>query len=91
MKFIWDENKRKTNLQKHGLDFSNAQKVFSGITFTFEDDRFPYYEQRFIAIGMLNSKVVVIAFTERNDTVRIISMRKALKNEKRTYFRGFTN
>ena len=91
MKFIWDEKKRKINLQKHGLDFIDAEKVLSGATFTFEDDRFPYYEQRFLSIGILKSAVVVIAFAEHNSEVRIISMRKATKNEKRIYFKGFSN
>ena len=91
MKFIWDEKKRKTNLQKHGLDFIDAEQVFSGVSFTFEDARFPYYEQRFITIGMLKNIVVVITFTEYNDVVRIIFMRKASKNEKKIYFNGFTN
>ena len=79
MKFTWDETKRKTNLAKHGLDFVDAKIVFSGVTFTFEDDRFAYGEQRFITIGMLNGTVVVIAHTESNDEVRIIPMRKATK------------
>ena len=91
MKFTWDEAKHKTNLVKHGLDFGDAEIVFSGATFTFEDDRFDYSEQRFITIGMLYSKVVVIAHTERNDVIRIISMRKATKHEQKIYFKGFTN
>ena len=91
MKFTWDEAKGKTNLVKHGLDLADAEIVFSGATFTFEDDRFDYSEQRFITIGMLYSNVVVIAHTERNDVIRIISMRKATKNEQKIYFKGFTN
>ena len=91
MKFTWDEAKRKTNLAKHGLDFADAEIVFSGATFTFEDDRFDYGEQRFITIGMLYGRVVVIAHTEHNDVIRVISMRKATKNEQKIYFKRFTN
>ena len=91
MKFTWDETKRKTNLAKHSLDFVDAKIVFSGVTFTFEDDRFAYGEQRFITFGMLNGTVVVIAHTESNDEVRIISMRKAIKYEQKIYFKGFSN
>jgi len=91
MNFTWDEEKRKTNLIKHGLDFLDAETVFSGVTFTIEDDRFEYYEQRFKTIGMLFDQVVVIAHTERYDVIRIISMRKATKNEKRRYFQGFSD
>ena len=49
MQCTWDEAKRRTNLRKHGLDFVDAPTVFTGPTFTFEDDRFAYGEQRFIA------------------------------------------
>ena len=91
MKFTWDESKRKANLSKHGMDFIDAKAVFSGATFTFEDDRFSYSEQRFVTLGMLRGVVVVIAHTERNDRIRIISMRKATKNEQKIFFQGFTD
>jgi len=91
MHFEWDEQKNQINIRKHGLDFADALAVFAGVTFTFEDDRFDYEEQRFITLGMLAGKVVVIAHTERDDKVRIISMRKATKYEQKLYFQGFTN
>src|SRR5438132_14159358 len=53
MQCTWDEAKRRTNLRKHGLDFVDAPTVFIGPTFTFEDDRFAYGEQRFITLGLL--------------------------------------
>ncbi|MFO0210482.1 MAG: BrnT family toxin [Pseudanabaena sp.] len=46
MKFIWNEVKRQSNLKKHAIDFVNAEKVFTGSTFTFEDNRENYGEQR---------------------------------------------
>jgi len=67
MELTWDESKRTSNLVKHGLDFADAKIVFSGATFTFEDRRFAYGEQRFITLGMLYATVVVVAHTERND------------------------
>ena len=91
MEFTWDESKRKSNLLKHGLDFIDARAVFAGATFVFEDDRLSYGEQRFITLGMLRVVVVVIAHTEHNDRIRIISMRKATKNEQKIYFQGFTD
>jgi len=91
MKFEWNEEKRKSNLIKHGLDFKDAEFVFEGLTFTLEDNRFIYDEQRFITIGILKSIVVVIAHTERNDMIRVISMRKASKNEEKIYYRGFSD
>ena len=89
MKFEWDEAKRHTNLRNHKLDFADVEIVFTGITFTFEDDRFEYGEVRFVTLGLLREIVVVIAHTERNDTVRVISMRKATKHEQRLYFENF--
>jgi uncharacterized DUF497 family protein len=90
MKFTWDEAKRQANVAKHGLDFAESESVFRGAIFTFEDDRFDYGEHRFITIGMFSSTVVVIAHTEQDDVVRVISMRRATKNERRLYYRGFT-
>ena len=86
MNFTWQEHKRQTNLKKHGLDFADAEIVFSGGLFTFEDDRFAYGEQRFISLGLLNGIVVAIAHTESTETVRVISMRKAKKHEQKLYF-----
>ena len=89
MKFLWDEAKRKRNLLKHQLDFTDAKTVFSGITYTFEDHKSLYEEQRLITIGMLYGKVVVVAHTEIKDKIRIISMRKATKNEQKIFYKGF--
>jgi len=91
MKFEWDENKRKLNLSKHGIDFQDALQIFSGITFTFKDERFNYGEYRFITLGMLRGMVVVVAHTERKDVIRLISIRKATKNEQKLFYKGFGN
>jgi uncharacterized DUF497 family protein len=80
MDINWHEIKRQSNLKKHGLDFSQAHKVFAGATFTFEDNRFDYGEQRFVTMGLLDD-VVVIVHTESSTQIRIISMRRASKNE----------
>lgn len=90
MAFEWDEAKRESNLQRHRLDFVDAEAVFNGIVFTFEDDRFDYDEPRYITLGILND-VVVIVHTERDDNIRIISMRKASKYEQKLYFKALTN
>ena len=91
MKFTWDEKKRKTNLRKHGFDFADAEIVFSDATFTFEDDRLDYGEQRFITMGILRGVIVVIAHTESEEEVRVISMRKANKHEQKIYFQSFSH
>jgi uncharacterized DUF497 family protein len=58
---------------------------------TFDDDRFDYGEHRFITMGMLHDIVVVIAHTETSKEIRIISMRKATKNEQKIYFQEIAN
>lgn len=91
MEFEWDEAKRQSSLSRHHLDFHDAEIVFSGVTFTFADDRFEYGEDRYITLGLLRGTVVVIAHTERDEVVRVISMRKATRNEQRLYFQGFAD
>lgn len=86
MTFAWDEAKRRANVQKHGIDFAGIAEVFGGLTATMEDDRHPYGEQRFITLGLLSDRVVVVVHTERRDRVRIISVRKATRNEQHLYY-----
>jgi uncharacterized protein len=86
MEFTWDEQKRQANLKKHGLDFTDAPHVFAGPTFTFPDSRFDYGEERFITIGLLDASVVVIAHTETDSHIRIISMRKGTNHENEIFF-----
>lgn len=83
--FEWDENKRRVNVAKHGFDFVGAEKVFEGVTITIEDTRFEYDETRLITIGMWDARVVVIAHTEDEKKIRIISIRKATKNEEKQF------
>jgi len=87
----WDEPKRRTNLKKHGLDFVDAERVFDGVTYTYEDDRLAYGEQRFVTMGLLDEVVVSIAHTEEADHLHIISMRKATKREREIYFKNITD
>ena len=86
MRFTWQEAKRKSNLKTHGLDFLDAPKVFEGLTFTFEDNRFEYGEQRFVTLGLLNGIPVSIVHTETADHIHVISFRKATKNEQTIFF-----
>ena len=90
MKFEWDEAKRKSNIKKHGFDFVDAEKVFDGATFTINDDRFDYGKNRYITLGMLEGIVIVITHLEEDELIRIISIRKATKNEQKIYFKGFS-
>ncbi|WP_095045675.1 BrnT family toxin [Candidatus Promineifilum breve] len=86
MRFTWHEPKRLLTLEKRGLDFADAELVFEGPTFTFEDDRRDYGEQRWVTIGLMRDKVVVIVHTETEDEIRIISLREAEKDEQRHFF-----
>jgi uncharacterized DUF497 family protein len=88
MIFTWDEIKRQANLQKHGLDFVDAEKVFSSPLVLFEDKRENYGEQRMIGIGLLGFLVVLIVHIESDEEIRIISMRKADSNETDLYFKN---
>ena len=86
MRFTWSERKRAVNLKEHGLDFIDAPRVFEGLTFTYEDDRFAYGEQRFITLGLLAGVPVSVAHTESDDEIRIISFRKATGRETTRFF-----
>lgn len=88
--FVWDEAKRRENLRKHNVDFADAAKIFRGLTFTVEDDRESYGEQRFLTLGLLEDQVVSIAHTEHGEEIRLISIRKATKHEARLYFSQIT-
>ncbi len=86
MRFTWSERKRAINLKDHGLDFVDAPRVFEGTTYTFEDARFDYGEQRFETLGLLAGVPVSIVHTESEDEIRVISFRKATKREANIYF-----
>ena len=86
MNFEWDDIKRKSNIKKHGIDFINAPKIFDSYTLTIEDDRSDYGEKRFITFGILEGRIVVVVHTENEDSIRIISIRKATKYEEKAYF-----
>jgi len=87
MRYEWDEAKRQSNIQKHGIDFVGIEKAFAGTTLTILDDRFDYGESRFVTLGLLSGRVIVIAHTETDEVIRIISVRKATKNEEAGYFK----
>ena len=87
MRYTHDPKKRAANLKKHGYDFEDAPQVIeSGRTVTFEDRRFDYDEQRFITLGVLREEVVIITTTETDEEIRVISMRKAERNEQEIYY-----
>jgi len=74
-------------MKKHGIDFADVPAMFEGDVFTIEDTRFDYGETRYITFGLLQYRVIVVAHTDENGVTRIISARKATKNEENIYFK----
>ena len=85
MRITFDPAKREMTLAERGLDMARAGEVLAGTTLTAEDDRKDYGEQRFITIGHLDGRMVVLVWTPRENGYRIISMRKANDREKALY------
>ena len=91
MKFEWDENKRQINLQRHGIDFVDAESVFTNEVVRTIDGRFEYGEIRFLTFGLLRGEVVAMVHTETDELIRIISFRKATRYEQTEYFKEIRN
>ncbi len=85
MKIEFDHAKRDKTLLERGLDLANAKSVFQGVHFTAQDTRVDYEEDRFITVGWLQTRLVVLVWTPRGEVRRIISMRKANDREKTLY------
>jgi uncharacterized protein len=85
--FEWNPVKAKTNLAKHEVSFEEASTVFDDRMFiTVLDDEHSQDEQRYITIGLsANKRLLMVAHAERDDRIRIISARKATKNEEKFY------
>jgi uncharacterized DUF497 family protein len=81
--FEWDENKSRANLGKHNVDFEDAVEVFYGPIVLRRSNR--NNEERWIAIGSLENRLIAVVFTRRAEVIRIISARRARKNEEREY------
>lgn len=82
----FDEQKRKRTQDERGLDFADANQIFDGVHLTAIDDRYDYGEIRYISMGYMNARLVVLVWTYRPDEImpthrRIISMRKANDRE----------
>ncbi len=82
--FEWDENKRKYNLEKHGIDFIDILEIFDDQN-RIEFDNTRSGEKRFQTIGMVNDVILFLVYTSRGKKKRIISVRRASKNERKAY------
>lgn len=85
MRYEWDENKRKANSEKHGVDFADAERFEWLTAIEAIDNRFPYGEERFVAIGLIGNRLHVLIYTRRRGTIRLISLRRANKRERAYY------
>jgi uncharacterized protein len=85
--FEWDPKKAKANLSKHDVSFEEASTIFDDPLFiTFLDTDHSVNEERYITIGLSRrARLLMVAHAERNNRVRIISARKATKNEEKYY------
>lgn len=85
MEFEWDSDKRQANLEKHGVDFEDAARLFDGPVFERPDDREDYGEVRMIAFGEVVEIVLAVVYTDRDSARRIVSARRATRNERKAY------
>ncbi len=86
MNFEWNNQKNETNIVKHGFDFTDAPRIFTLPMLVTPDERKDYGEERWCGIGLLDGRVAVVVYTEPDDeTIRIVSLRKALSYERKQY------
>jgi uncharacterized DUF497 family protein len=85
MEIEFDPVKRDETLRRRNLDMADAAIVLTGPTLTIPDDRYDYGEDRFITIGKLHERMIILVWTMREDAYRIISMRKANDREQEEY------
>ena len=87
LNFQWDENKARTNLEKHGVSFAEAATVFGdALSLTIPDPTHSQREERFIILGMSHQrKLLVVVHTERGDSIRLISARPASRRERKSH------
>lgn len=87
MEFEWNPDKAEANYRKHGVSFEEAATVFKdSLSITFPDPNHSIGENRYVIIGISRfGQLLIIAHTDRDETIRIISARKATKTERRFY------
>lgn len=92
IQFEWDPKKNEINIKKHGISFETAREVFyDDYAILFDDPDHSYDEERFLIIGSAKSKQICIVshcYRDNDNRIRIISARRATKNEQSIYFNG---
>lgn len=87
--YQFDEDKRETNIEKHGVDFYDAALIFEGPILRKVDNRKDYGEIRFVALGLVDGEPFTVVYTERNDAIRIISAWRSGESEYERYKNTF--
>jgi uncharacterized DUF497 family protein len=87
LRFEWDPKKAEANLRNHGVTFVEASTVFAYLLARIKDDPdHSLTEDRYIIVGMSKKfRILVVVFTERHDSIRIITSRLATKEERTQY------
>lgn len=86
MEFDWDDTRWASNIEKHGIDFDDAVKVFADPLVLTSDVTLPEHgETRFKTVGSVDGRVMAVIFTDRGPVRRIISARWSRRNERREY------
>ena len=87
MEFEWDDQKAARNLRKHGVGFVQATLAFRDpLAIEWLDDRAEYGEERIVLVGISGGQLLTIAYAERADRIRMISARRATKDEQAYYY-----
>jgi uncharacterized DUF497 family protein len=85
IEFEWDEIKNKANREKHGISFENVRELFLSPTLTRIDSRKDYGEIRENSLGVVENIVLFVTHTTRNGKIRLISARRANREEREIY------
>ena len=90
MKYEWDENKAVKNLAKHGVSFTEAKTIFDDPMYVdFYDLDHSEDEERYLIVGESNrGRLLIVSYTERKESIRIISAREVIKSEREAYEEG---
>jgi uncharacterized DUF497 family protein len=92
MKFEWNSKKNEINIRGRGIDFADAKEMFEHGLLVMQDTRKNYGENRFIGVGYIQGRLMVIVFTKRRfNIIRIISLRKANKREQAKFKASIKN
>lgn len=89
MEYEWDERKRQSNIDKHGIDFIDAKEIWQTGVVEIPSPQSQHGEQRHIALGLMEGRVIAVVYTWRTRNKRIISARKAREYEQKIYRNAF--